>query len=50
MWWSPPTWMVVLLMGAAQFGTEKLDNRNYFFAQAFVTPMALLGSACRGTA
>ncbi|WP_175557499.1 FUSC family protein [Raineyella antarctica] len=45
MWWGPPTWMVVLLMGAAQYGTELLVNRNYFFAQTFVTPMALLGSA-----
>lgn len=44
MWWSPPVWMIVLLIGGAQFGTEMLVNRNYFFAQTFVTPLALLGS------
>ena len=45
MWLAPPPWLVVLLMGLAQFGAELFINRNYFLAQMFVTPMALLGTA-----
>lgn len=45
LWVSPPVGVIVLLMGVAQFGAEMFINRNYFFAQAFVTPLALLGTS-----
>lgn len=45
MQWALPTWLMVLLMGATQFGAELLINRNYFLAQAFVTLLAVLGTA-----
>lgn len=44
MLWSPPVWVVVLLIGLCQYLTELVINRNYFIAQTFVTPLALLGS------
>lgn len=40
-WW-PPIWVVVLLLGLATFGAELFMNSNYFFAQVFMTPLALL--------
>ncbi|WP_051215078.1 FUSC family protein [Granulicoccus phenolivorans] len=44
MLWHPPLWVIVLVIGLCQFMTELVVNRNYFFAQTFVTPLALLGS------
>lgn len=45
---SPPVGMLVLIMGLAQFGVELFINRNYFIAQIFVTPLALIGSSLSG--
>jgi len=42
-WWAPPTWVLLLLIGLLQFGTEMLIIRNYFWAQVCVTPLALTG-------
>jgi len=42
---QPPAWGAVLFIGAAQFITECLVARNYFWATVFITPMALVGTA-----
>lgn len=40
---NPPLWVLVGCIGLFQFMTEVLVMRNYFFAQIFVTPLALVG-------
>ncbi|WP_309080776.1 FUSC family protein [Zhihengliuella sp.] len=40
---SPHPVATLLLMGLLQFAAEMFILRNYFFAQAFVTPLAILG-------
>ncbi|GAA3711466.1 FUSC family protein [Zhihengliuella alba] len=40
---SPNPVATLLLMGLLQFATDMFILRNYFFAQAFVTPLAILG-------
>ncbi|MHC6175393.1 FUSC family protein [Glutamicibacter endophyticus] len=40
---NPPLWALVLTLGCFQFLTEMFVLRNYFLAQIFVTPMALVG-------
>lgn len=40
---QPPIWILILVIGAAQFGAEMFVARNYFIAQIFVTPLALVG-------
>ncbi|GHD00510.1 FUSC family protein [Zhihengliuella salsuginis] len=42
-WAGPPTWILLLIIGLLQFGTEMLIIRNYFWAQVCVTPLALIG-------
>ncbi|GER22809.1 FUSC family protein [Zafaria cholistanensis] len=42
---DPDPWAAVLLMGLMQFATEMLITRNYFWAQVFVTPLALVGTS-----
>lgn len=42
---QPPLVVVALLMAACQYGAELFIARNYFFAQTFVTPLALLGTS-----
>lgn len=42
---EPSPWMIILFLGLAQFGTEMLITRNYFWAQVCVTPLALVGTA-----
>lgn len=39
----PPVWALILVIGAAQFAAEMFVTRNYFIAQIFVTPLALVG-------
>lgn len=39
----PPIWVLILVIGAAQFAAEMFVTRNYFIAQIFVTPLALVG-------
>jgi hypothetical protein len=41
---APNPWVAVLIMGLMQFGTEMFVARNYFWAQVFVTPLALVGT------
>ncbi|MFJ2619860.1 FUSC family protein [Glutamicibacter sp. NPDC087344] len=40
---NPPLWLLLVLIGFFQFMTEMLVMRNYFLAQIFVTPLALVG-------
>ena len=40
---NPPLWILLALIGFFQFMTEMLVMRNYFMAQIFVTPLALVG-------
>lgn len=47
-WWQPPLWVVVVVMGLCQFGAEMFIARNYFIGQSFVTPLALLGTSIAG--
>lgn len=42
---DPSPWAAILFLGLAQFGTEMLVTRNYFWAQVCVTPLALVGTA-----
>ncbi|GAA3678447.1 FUSC family protein [Arthrobacter ginkgonis] len=42
---DPNPWAAVLIMGLMQFATEMLIARNYFWAQVFVTPLALVGTS-----
>lgn len=41
----PPLVAVAVLMAVFQHGAELYIARNYFFAQTFVTPLALLGTS-----
>ena len=41
----PPLVAVAVLMAVFQYGAELYIARNYFFAQTFVTPLALLGTS-----
>lgn len=40
---NPPLWALVACIGLFQFLAEMLVMRNYFMAQIFVTPLALVG-------
>src|SRR5699024_3904412 len=40
---NPPLWLPLALIGFFQFMAEMLVMRNYFMAQIFVTPLALVG-------
>lgn len=40
---NPPLWLLLTLIGFFQFMAEMLVMRNYFMAQIFVTPLALVG-------
>lgn len=40
---NPPLWMLLALIGFFQFMAEMLVMRNYFMAQIFITPLALVG-------
>ncbi|MCW4465830.1 FUSC family protein [Glutamicibacter sp. MNS18] len=40
---NPPVLVLVVCIGLLQFMTEMLVIRNYFLAQIFVTPLALIG-------
>ncbi|MFY9679660.1 FUSC family protein, partial [Glutamicibacter protophormiae] len=40
---NPPLWLLLALIGFFQFMAEMLVMRNYFMAQIFVTPLALVG-------
>ena len=42
---NPPLVVIALLMAAFQYAAELYIARNYFLAQTFVTPLALLGTA-----
>lgn len=42
---QPSLAVVAVLIAAFQYGAEIFIARNYFFAQTFVTPMALLGTS-----
>lgn len=44
----PPLVAVAVLMAVFQYGAELYIARNYFFAQTFVTPLALLGTSIGG--
>ena len=47
-WWQPPLWGIIVVMGLCQFGAEMFMARNYFIGQSFVTPLALLGTSISG--
>lgn len=40
----PQAWAVVVLIALCQFGAEMLIARQYFLAQVFVTPLALMST------
>lgn len=40
---NPPLWVLVTSIGIFQFLAEMLVIRNYFIAQIFITPLALVG-------
>ena len=40
---NPPVWVLIFAIAVFQFATELLVMRNYFLAQVFVTPLALVG-------
>ncbi|ASN54114.1 FUSC family protein [Sinomonas sp. R1AF57] len=40
----PPAWLMVVFIAACQFGAEMLIARQYFLAQVFVTPLALMST------
>lgn len=40
---APPVWVLLAMIGLLQFAAEMLIARNYFLAQIFVTPLALVG-------
>lgn len=42
-WLNPQVWVLMAFIAVCQFMTEMFVMRNYFFAQIFVTPMALVG-------
>ncbi len=42
---NPPLVAIAVLMAVFQYGAELYIARNYFFAQTFVTPLALLGTS-----
>ncbi|MFB0834991.1 FUSC family protein [Arthrobacter halodurans] len=42
---APSPWVAALVIGLMQFGAEMLITRNYFWAQVFVTPLALVGTS-----
>jgi hypothetical protein len=45
----PSGWLLILLVGAAQFGAELFVLRNYSLALLFITPLALLMTTLSGT-
>lgn len=40
---APPVWVLLILIGLLQVFAELFIARNYFIAQIFVTPLALVG-------
>lgn len=44
LWPDPPIWVLVIVIGIAQFGAEVLVGRHYGAAMLFVTPLALVVS------
>ena len=42
-WINPQVWLLLAFIGVCQFLAEMLVMRNYFMAQIFITPMALVG-------
>ena len=40
---APPVWVLLAMIGLLQFAAEMFIARNYFLAQIFVTPLALVG-------
>lgn len=40
---APPVWVLLTMIGLLQFAAEMFIARNYFLAQIFVTPLALVG-------
>lgn len=42
---QPQPWVAVLIIGLMQFLAEVFVTRNYFWAQFFVTPLALVGTS-----
>ncbi len=41
---NPSPAVAIIILGLMQFGAEMFIARNYFFAQVFVTPLALVGT------
>lgn len=41
---EPAPWLTVLVIAACQFGAEMFIARQYFLAQVFVTPLALIST------
>ncbi|WP_309993652.1 FUSC family protein [Paenarthrobacter nitroguajacolicus] len=44
LWLNPAPWAMVLVIAACQFGAEMFIARQYFIAQLFVTPLALIAT------
>ncbi|GAA2861286.1 FUSC family protein [Paenarthrobacter ilicis] len=44
LWLNPAPWVMVLVIAACQFGAEMFIARQYFVAQLFVTPLALIAT------
>lgn len=44
LWPDPPVWVLIIVIGIAQFGAEVLVGRHYGAAMLFVTPLALVVS------
>lgn len=42
-WANPQMWVLIAVIAVCQFMAEMLVMRNYFMAQIFITPMALVG-------
>ncbi|WP_286161175.1 FUSC family protein [Arthrobacter sp. MYb213] len=42
---NPAMWILVVFIGLFQFLAEMLVMRNYFLAQVFITPLALVGTS-----
>ncbi|MGL3807593.1 FUSC family protein [Paeniglutamicibacter sp. R2-26] len=42
---QPPVWVLLVLVGLLQVCAELFIARNYFIAQIFVTPLALMGAS-----
>lgn len=42
---QPPVWVLLVLIGLLQVCAELFIARNYFIAQIFVTPLALMGAS-----